>query len=191
VANSRGPETLVALTSETGATAVRAGKVAKDADLVIVTVPERTIPSLGQGLLDGLAPGTPVVDTGNYYPRRDGRIDAIEAGMTESRWVSQQLGHPVVKAFNNIYAQHLLDNATPPGTPGRVALPVAGDEPEAKATVMGLIDEIGFDPVDSGTIDESWRQQPGSPVYANDYDIEGVTKALAEASPDRPEDFRA
>jgi hypothetical protein len=191
VANSRGPETLADLATETGATAVRAGEVAKDADLVIVTVPERTIPSLGQGLLDGLAPGTPVVDTGNYYPRRDGRIDAIEAGMTESRWVSQQLGHPVVKAFNNIYAQHLLDNATPPGTPGRVALPVAGDEPEAKATVMVLIDEIGFDPVDAGTIDESWRQQPGSPVYANDYDIEGVTKALAEASPDRPEDFRA
>jgi predicted dinucleotide-binding enzyme len=192
VANSRGPETLADLAQETGAIAVWASEVAKDADLVIVTVPERTIPTLGQGLLDGLAPGTPVVDTGNYYPRqRDGRIDAIEAGTTESRWVSQQLGHPVVKAFNNIYAQHLIDKAKPSGTPGRVALPVAGDEPDTKATIMRLIDEIGFDPVDAGTLDESWRQQPGAPVYGTDYDIEGVTKALAEASPDRPEEHRA
>jgi len=191
VANSRGPETLSDLARETGATAVLATEAARGADLVIVTVPERVIPSLPAGILDDTNPGAPVVDTGNYYPRRDGRIDAIEAGMTESRWVSEQLGRPVVKVFNTIYAQHLIDRAQPPGTPGRVALPVAGDDGEAKGVVIALVDELGFDPVDAGTIDESWRQQPGTPVYAADLDAESVIRALAEASPDRPPGFRA
>jgi predicted dinucleotide-binding enzyme len=191
VSNSRGPETLADLAKETGATVVSAAEAARGADLVIVTVPERAIPSLPAGVLDGAALGAPVVDTGNYYPRqRDGRIDAIEDGTTESRWVSQQLGHPVVKAFNGIYAQHLLDRGAPAGTPGRIALPVAGDDPAAKAVVMRLVDELGFDPVDAGTIDESWRQQPGTPVYGADLDAEGVRKALSEASADRPQDFR-
>ena len=191
VANSRGPETLADLAKETGATAVPATAVTMGADVVIVTVPERTIPMLPSGVLDGAAPGAPIIDTGNYYPVRDGRIEAIEAGMTESRWVSEQLGRPVVKAFNNIYAQHLLERGQPAHTPGRIALPVAGDEPGAKAVVMGLVDELGFDPVDAGTIDESWRQQPGSPVYATDLDADGVTRALAAARADRPRDLRA
>jgi predicted dinucleotide-binding enzyme len=103
--------------------------------------------------------------------------------------VSQQIGRPVVKAFNNIYAQHLLENGKPRGTPARIALPVAGDDPRAKAIVMHLVDEIGFDPVDSGTIAESWRQQPATPVYTYDYDADGVRKALAAAKPDRVEQF--
>jgi predicted dinucleotide-binding enzyme len=95
----------------------------------------------------------------------------------------------VVKAFNNIYAQHLLENGKARGAPGRIALPVAGDDPRAKALVMQLVDEIGFDPVDSGAIAESWRQQPATPVYAEDYDADGVRKALAEAKPERVEQF--
>ena len=109
----------------------------------------------------------------------------------ESRWVEQQLGHPVVKAFNNIYAQSLKDKGKPAGTPGRIALPVAADDPKAKATVMRLIDEIGFDSVDTGTIADSWRQQPGSPVYTKDFDKADVTRALSEASPERTADWRA
>jgi predicted dinucleotide-binding enzyme len=192
VANSRGPETLADLAEETGAVAVTADQAAKGADLVIVTIPEKAIPLLPEGVLDGAAPGAPVVDTGNYYPKqRDGRIDAIEAGTTESRWVSQQLGHPVVKAFNGIYSRHLLDRALPAGAPGRIALPVAGDDADAKAVVMALIDELGFDPVDAGSIDDSWRQQPGTPVYGADFDAEGVRKALAAADPARPADHTA
>ena len=191
VANSRGPETLADLARETGATAVAATEAARGAELVIVTIPERAIPLLPAGILDGTTPAAPIVDTGNYYPQRDGRIDEIEAGLTESRWVSEKLGRPVVKAFNGIHAQHLLDGGRPVGTPGRIALPVAGDEPEAKAVVMRLIDELGFDPVDAGTVDESWRQQPGTPVYGMNLDALGVTQALRRARPDRPEDFRA
>ena len=191
VANSRGPETLADLVSETGATAVPATEAAKGAELVIVTVPQRAIPLLPKGILNEAAAGAPTVDTGNYYPTRDGRIDAIESGVTESRWVSDQLGHPVVKAFNGIRAQHLLELGQPAGSPGRIALPVAGDDPYTKRIVMRLIDELGFDPVDAGPIDESWHQQPGTPVYAADLDTASVTKALAEASPERPEDFRA
>ena len=96
-----------------------------------------------------------VVDTGNYYPRqRDGRIEAIEAGLPESQWVAQQLGRPVIKAFNNIYARHLLELGRPKGSPGRIALPVAGDDEAAKAIVLKLVDELGFDGVDAGGLDQ-------------------------------------
>jgi predicted dinucleotide-binding enzyme len=191
VANSRGPQTLEDLAEETGATAALAAVAAEGAELVIVTIPERAIPFLPPGILDGAAPGAPIVDTGNYYPQRDGRIAEIEDGLTESRWVSTQLGRPVVKAFNGIYAQHLLEGGLPPGAPGRIALPVAGDEPEAKAVVMRLVGELGFDPVDAGGIDDSWRQQPGTPVYGTDLDAAGVREALRQASPERPPGFRA
>jgi hypothetical protein len=162
-----------------------------DAEVVIVTIPEKAIPGLPARVLDGTAPGAVIVDTGNYYPQRDGRIAAIEEGMTESRWVSGRLGRPVVKAFNNIRAQHLMELGRPAGTPGRIALPVAGDDPQAKAVVMRLVDELGFDPVDAGDLDSSWRQQPGTPVYAADLDAEGVREALGRANPERLPDFRA
>ncbi len=191
VANARAPETLAELARETGASAVLASEAANGAELVIVTIPEHAIPLLPPGILDRARAGAPIVDTGNYYPARDGRIEAIEAGMSESRWVSEQLGQPVVKAFNNIRAQHLLELGRRAGAAGRIALPVAGDEPERKRIVMELVDELGFDPVDAGTIDESWRQQPGTPVYAADLDAEGVLKALAETAPARPAGFRA
>ena len=97
----------------------------------------------------------------------------------------------MVKAFNNIYAKHLMERGQPAGTPGRIALPVAGDDAAAKAVVIGLLDELGFDGVDAGGLDESWRQQPGTPVYARDYDAEGVRRALAQASPDRKPEWRA
>jgi 8-hydroxy-5-deazaflavin:NADPH oxidoreductase len=133
-----------------------------------------------------------VVDTGNYYPQqRDGRIDPIERGTTESRWTEDQLGRPVVKAFNNIYARHLLERGKPKGAAGRIALPVAGDDKRAKDAVIRLLDQLGFDGVDAGSLDESWRQQPGTPVYGTDLDAKGVRKALTEAKPERSAAFRA
>jgi 8-hydroxy-5-deazaflavin:NADPH oxidoreductase len=192
VANSRDPETLADLASETGATAVWAERAADGAQLVVITIPQKNVPNLAAGILDGAADGLVVIDTNNYYPQqRDGRIEAIEDGTTESRWVSQQIGHPVVKVFNGIGARHLLERGQEPGTPGRIALPVAGDDEAAKAVVLRLVDELGFDSVDAGTLDESWRQQPGSPVYGRDYDADGVRRALAEATPERSAEFRA
>ena len=192
VANSRGPQTLADLAAETGASAVAAAEAARDAQLVVVSIPEKKIPDLPGGLFVQAADGAVVVDTGNYYPQqRDGRIAEIEDGMLESRWVELQLEHPVIKAFNNIYAQHLLELGRPAGAPGRIALPVAGDDEAAKAVVLALVDELGFDAVDAGGLDDSWRQQPGTPVYATDLDADGVARALEQASRERPPEFRA
>lgn len=192
VANSRGPDTLRDLADETGARPATVSEAAQGKDVVVVTIPEHRVPDLPDDLLAGVGPEVVVVDTGNYYPRqRDGRIDAIEEGLPESRWVEQQLGRPVIKAFNNIYARHLLERGRPAGAAGRIALPVAGDDERAKATVMELVDELGFDPVDAGGLQDSWRQQPGTPVYATDFDADGVRRALGEASPERPAEFRA
>jgi predicted dinucleotide-binding enzyme len=192
VANSRGPETLGDLAAETGATAVAVGDAAKGAEVVVVTIPLKAIPGLPDDVLAGAAEGAVVVDTNNYYPReRDGRIGEIEdGGITESRWVSNHLGHDVVKVFNGTYAQDILDRHRPAGDPERIAVPVAGDDPVAKATVRALVEELGFDTVDAGTIDESWRQQPATPVYGLRGDADAVRKALGEASEERTEEFR-
>ncbi|MFD4539501.1 NADPH-dependent F420 reductase [Streptomyces bauhiniae] len=192
VANSRGPETLHELAEETGATPVRAEDAAEGAQVVVVTVPLKAVPLLPDGLLDGAAEGAAVIDTGNYYPQRDGRIAAIEdEGLTESRWTERHLGHPVIKAFNGTYAQDILDRPRPAGDADRLALPVAGDDEAAKRTVRALIEELGFDTVDAGGITDSWRQQPGTAVYGLRAGAEAVRKALAEASPERPADFRS
>jgi len=185
VANSRGPETLRDLASATGASAVTVADAARDKDVVVVTIPEKNVLDLPSDLFADAGADFVIVDTGNYYPQRDGRIEAIEDGIAESRWVEQQLGRPVVKAFNNIRAQHLLENGRPAGAPGRIALPVAGDDQAAKAVVCGLVEQLGFDAIDAGGLDESWRQQPGTPVYATDLDADGVRNALASASAER------
>jgi predicted dinucleotide-binding enzyme len=192
VANSRGPESLADLARETGAKAVTVHEAARAGEVVIVTIPMAKVRDLPKDLFASVPESVVVVDTANYYPRqRDGRIDEIEAGMPESRWVEKQLGRPVVKAFNNIYARHLMEKGKPKGAPGRIALPVAGDDKRAKEIVIRLLDELGFDGVDAGGLDESWRQQPGTPVYTTDFDAEGVRRALAQASPERRPEWRA
>ncbi|MDX3695081.1 NADPH-dependent F420 reductase [Streptomyces europaeiscabiei] len=192
VANSRGPHTLTDLAEETGATPVPVRDAARGAEVVVITVPLKAVPDLPSGLLDEAADGVAVIDTGNYYPRqRDGRIAAIEDdGLTESRWTEQHIGHPVIKAFNGTYAQDILDRPRPADAPDRVALPVAGDDETAKSRIRALIDELGFDTVDAGGLDDSWRQQPDTPVYGLRAGVEDVTKALAEASPERKPEFR-
>ena len=191
IANSRGPDSLAAFARETSARPVTVEDAARAGDVVIISIPLKNIPRLPRDLFKGVPGSVVVVDTGNYYPRqRDGRIDPIERGATETRWVADQLGRPVVKAFNNIYARHLLDRGKPKGTAGRIALPIAGDDPRAKEVVTRLLDELGFDAVDGGGLDESWRQQPGTPVYGTDFDAPGVRRGLAEAKQERPAEFR-
>jgi len=171
---------------------VEVSEATRGRELVVVTIPEGKIPQLPDDLFKNALPDLIVIDTGNYYPRqRDGRIEGIENGLIESRWVEQQLGRPVIKVFNNIYAEHLANRGKPPGTPGRIALPVSGDDPKGKQVVMDLVNDMGFDPVDVGSLDESWRQQPGTPVYATDFDAAGVRRALAQATPERKPEWRA
>ncbi|NID14255.1 NADPH-dependent F420 reductase [Luteibacter yeojuensis] len=192
IANSRGPETLTHIEQETGAVAVTAREAARGVDVVIVTIPEAKVTSLPPDLFDGVPEETVVVDTGNYYPQqRDGRIESIEDGVPESQWVSDRIRRPVIKAFNNIYAEHLGTLGKPATADARIALPVAGDDANAKAKVLKLVDELGFDGVDAGSLAESWRQQPGTPVYTADRDLEGVRQALLDAQRARKPEWRA
>lgn len=192
VANSRGAETLADLAKETGATAVDATQAADGAEVVVVTIPQKAIRDLPAGVLDNAAPGAVVVDTGNYYPQqRDGRIDAIESGTPESVWVAEQLGRPVVKCFNGIYAAQLLTDGQPSGSAGRRALPVAGDDAYGKDVVVALLDTIGFDGVEAGPLSESWRQQPGTPVYGAVGNTPEILRLLGNASPERAPEWRA
>jgi predicted dinucleotide-binding enzyme len=192
VANSRDPKTLEDLAKETGATAVWASEAAQDADLVILSIPQKNVLNLAKGIVDGRKPGAPVAETNNYYPKeRDGLIEGIEAGTPESVWVAEQLGAPVVKVFNGIFWKRLLSDGKPKGAEGRIALPVAGDDGPGKQLVLDTVDALGFDPVDAGSLAESWRQEPGTPVYGKDADVAGTIAALAEATPGRTEQFRA
>lgn len=192
VANSRAPETLTDLANDTGATAVWAKDAAAGADLVIVSIPQKNVPDLAAGIVDARKPGAPVIETNNYYPQqRDGEIPAIEDGQAESAWVAEQIGAPVYKVFNGIFWKHLLKKGTPSGASGRIALPIAGEDGPGRELVHGIVEQLGFDPVDAGPISESWRQQPGTPVYGKDFDVENTLTALAAATPERTAEWSA
>jgi len=165
MANERGPESLKDLAAKTGAIPVSIEQVVQDVDILFIVLPQKAIPELPKGLLNKAKKETIVIDVGNYYPFRDGRIDEIENGLTESVWVERQIGRPVVKLLNTIPSKALMAAGRLAGSRDRVALPISGDNTKAKEIVAQLIDRIGFDSVDAGTIAESWRQQPGSPVY--------------------------
>ena len=185
VANSRAPETLADLAAETGATAVWAADAATDADVVVVSIPQKNVVDLADGIVEGRTPGAPVIETNNYYPERDGEIAAIEDGQVESAWVSEQIGAPVYKVFNGIFWKKLLADGKPAGATDRIALPVAGEDGRGREVIHELVDQLGFDPVDAGPIAESWRQQPGTPVYGTDLNADAARRALAEATPER------
>jgi predicted dinucleotide-binding enzyme len=182
IANSRGPDTLKVIAADTGARAVAVHDVVKDVELAIVTIPQKSIPFLPAGLFRDLPASVVVADTGNYYPAiRDGIITEIENGTSESRWVAKILDRPVVKVFNNIMTASLVEGGRTKGASDRIALPVAGDDARGKALLLELVDALGFDGIDSGSLDESWRQQPGTPVYCTDLGADGVRRALASA----------
>ncbi|SNS82385.1 hypothetical protein SAMN04488107_3908 [Geodermatophilus saharensis] len=188
LANSRGPETLTDLVeaitarpSRTGsvraATAAEAGAAG---DLVVVTVPLKAIGDLP---VEPLA-GKVVLDTNNYYPQRDGQIAELDDGSTTSSELLQRHlpTSRVVKAFNHILAADITARRTPPGTPHRRALAIAGDDASAKETATSLIDGLGFDVLDLGPLSESRRIEPGTPGYGPDLDLDGLRRATAEAS---------
>jgi predicted dinucleotide-binding enzyme len=179
IANSRGPASLAAFAAEAGVEAVTVEQAARARDVVIITIPQRAVPELPRGLFTRSS--AVLVDTGNYYPSRDGRIAAIDAGKTDSEWVAHTLDRPVVKAFNNIGCASLEGRGAPAGAPHRVCLSVAGDDAAAKGVVLRLLDDLGFDGLDAGPLSTSWRQEPGTPAYCKDLDRAALQAALGEA----------
>ncbi len=169
VSNSRGPETLAELSAELGplATGGTSEQAAEAGDLVVVSIP---VKAFGDVPVKPLV-GKPVLDTGNYYPRRDGQIAELDTGaLTSSGLLQRYLPESrVVKVFNNIVFRHLRYLARPSGADDRSALPIAGDDAAAKAAVTAFLDSIGYDAVDAGSLPESWRQEPGAPVYGTPY----------------------
>jgi 8-hydroxy-5-deazaflavin:NADPH oxidoreductase len=169
LSNSRGPETLAELVAELGprARAATGAEAAAAGDLVLVSVPLLAYPSLPAASFAGQA----VLDTGNYYPQRDGHIAALDAGsLTDSEYLGQFLpGTRVVKVFNNIFFKHLQNLARAAGAADRTYLPIAGDSAEAKLSVVDFLDSIGYGAVDGGPLIDGWRQQPGTPAYGPPY----------------------
>ncbi|MFJ2685041.1 NADPH-dependent F420 reductase [Pseudomonas sp. NPDC087342] len=180
LSNSRGPQTLSSVLS--GIRGSQVGTVEEAAqfgEVVLVAIPLEHYRSLPARLLEGKT----VLDANNYYPARDGHIDALDRfETTTSRLLAEHLPHSsVVKVFNAILAQDLLQDGRAKAAPDRRALPVAADDPVAKALVIQLLDEIGFDAVDAGGLDESWRFERAKPAYCIALDKTGLKAALAAA----------
>lgn len=169
LSNSRGPETLKDLVDELGplARAATGVQAAAAGEIVVVAIPLRAYRSVPAEPLAG----KPVIDADNYYPQRDGHIAELDSGsLTSSELLQRHLAAShVVKAFNNIYYRHLESLARPAGATDRTFLPIAGDDPGAKLSVAAFLDSIGYGTVDAGSLAESWRQQPGTPVYGAPY----------------------
>jgi 8-hydroxy-5-deazaflavin:NADPH oxidoreductase len=190
VANSRGPETIPDDLLASGARAVSAAEAMQDVDAIILSIPLTQLAGIAP-LIAGVPAETVVIDTSNYYPHRDFKIEAIEAGQVESLWVAEQLGRPIVKAWNAILADSLAQRGTPPGTPGRIAIPVAADAERDRKIGLALVEDTGFDGYDAGTIAESWRQQAGAPAYCTDLTSQEMPSALAAAEIGRTQDLAA
>ncbi|RJT75736.1 NADP oxidoreductase [Arthrobacter cheniae] len=183
VANSRGPETIEADLLASGATAVEASTVVQDVEVLITSIPLSVMPAL-EPLIANLPADAIVIDTSNYYPARDGQVQALEEGQVESLWIVEQIGRPVAKAWNAILSGTLEIKGTPAGDPVRLAIPVAADTDTARETAMALVEDTGFDAVDAGSLADSWRQQPGAPAYCTELTLQHLPAALAAAEKD-------
>lgn len=184
VANSRGVDGVREFAEGIGAKPVDTKNATLDVDVVILSIPFSAIEKLPLDLFEASPHDLPIIDTGNYYPDvRDPRVIEIDAGLPESVWVSQQLGRPIIKAFNNILAFSLAESGRPEGEADRLAVAIAGDDEKAKKVAGRLVNDAGFEPVDAGPLSESWRQQPSTPSYCCDFNVEQMREALAAAKP--------
>ena len=180
ISDARGIHLIPENLKDSGIQVVEIMEVFSDVDVAILSVPLVVLPKLVEAVKVASRECV-LIDTSNYYPSRDQKIDAIEDGKVESIWVKELLGREVVKAWNAMGSDSLARLGTAPGMPGRLAIPVAGDNSEHKRVAMQLVDDIGFDPVDSGTLAESWRHQPGSPAYCTDLTEKELEDALDTA----------
>jgi 8-hydroxy-5-deazaflavin:NADPH oxidoreductase len=182
LANSRAPETLTDEVAALGpnAHAATAADAAAFGELVVVAVPLKAYSALPPEPFAGSI----VVDANNYYPQRDGQIPELDSkSATSTGLLARHLPDArVLKAFNTINYTHLRDRSRPDAPAAdRYAIPIAGDDAPAKAVLTGLIDEIGFTAVDSGALADSWRQEPGAPVYGAEVQADQAVVLLAEA----------
>lgn len=184
VANSRGPETIDKELLSSGARAVTVAEALADVEVAILSIPMKRIPDIASALV-ALPEETVVIDTSNYYPQPDWKIDAVEAGQVEALWVAERLGRPVVKAWNAIRATPFAQTGQPAGTANRIAIPVAGDRQRDRDIAMTLVRDSGLDAFDAGSLAESWRQQPGAPAYCTELRLDDIGAAWAAAQKDR------
>lgn len=180
VANSRGPETIGQDVLASGGRAVTTAEAVSGVDVLILSIPLIRIPDIAPLLAD-LPEETVVIDTSNYYPLRDEKIAAIEAGQVESLWVAEQIGRPIAKAWNAIGSDSFARLGARAGSPNRIAIPVAADSDRDRRVAMALVEDTGFDAVDAGTLERSWRQQPGAPAYCTDLTRAEMPGALEAA----------
>ena len=181
ISNSRGPESLAPLVAELGerASAATAEDAATQGEVVIVTVPLKAYQDVPVAPLAGKI----VLDTNNYYWERDGRIPELDRKQTTTSGLLQaHLPHSfVAKAFNHILASDILTDGRPAGTPDRRALATAGS-PEAVAFVTALYDQFGYDTVDVGSLEESWRIERDQPAYVARQNRSELVENLANAT---------
>ena len=165
-------------------TPVNVEEVITNIDVLLLSLPLHVMPSI-RPIIDQVAEDVIIADTSNYYPFRDNQIKEIENGMVESVWVSKQIGSPVIKAFSNQLAYTLENKGTPEGTKGRIAMAIAGDDSEQKQVIFEVVNELGFDAVDGGSLNDSWREQPGTPAYCTELTKEELIEALKKADKEK------
>jgi 8-hydroxy-5-deazaflavin:NADPH oxidoreductase len=182
VSNASGPESLAGLVSDLGphGRASTVADTARDADVVVVAVPLAGFADIPPEPLAGKI----VLNTTNYNPRRDGHIAELDngtatvAGLLQARLPNSR----VVKAFSAISAAEVTTDGKPEGTPGRRALPVAGEDAGAKQFVADFYNRAGFDTVDIGGLDESWRIGMGQPAFVTHQNAEELRANVARAN---------
>ncbi|MCX5527070.1 NAD(P)-binding domain-containing protein [Streptomyces bobili] len=181
VADARGREAVAAEVLESGARAAALEESVQGSDVIVLSIPFGVAGQLAD-LFASVPDETVVIDTANYYPGMLSEpIEAVDNGQVESVYTAEQLGRPVVKAWNAALAGTQRTRSLPAGTAGRIAIPVAGDSEEARKLAMSLVDDTGFDPYDAGTLADSWRQQPNSPAYCTELTLDELPAALAAA----------
>lgn len=180
LANSKAPRSLQNLANEIGVQAVTKEEAVSEVDVVVLSIPFAKYPDLKQ-TLSHVPEKVVVIDTSNYYPGRDGAIKEVDDGKPESVWVSEQIGRPVVKAWNALLAATLADKGQPAGSSTRIALPVAGDDANAEAIAQDLVEDTGFTALAAGSLEGSWRQQPGTPAYCTELTLPALKSALCAA----------
>lgn len=180
LANSKSPQSIQNLANEIGVHAVTKEDAVSDVDAVILSIPFAKYPDLRQ-TLSSIPEKVVVIDTSNYYPGRDGAIKEVDDGKPESVWVSEQIGRPVVKAWNAVLAATLADKGQPAGSSTRIALPVAGGDTTAEAIAQDLVEDTGFIALAAGNLEDSWRQQPGTPAYCTELTLPELKLALYAA----------